>query len=105
MSSIASGCVRMPHGSLSRMWTGVTLAALVVAAWWSPRAGRAGAVTLAAVSVLWLLVNDPMEGPVLLTVAEDHGLTAADLAGLAGLLIAAWELWWSHRHRVGPPHR
>jgi hypothetical protein len=31
-----------------------------------------------------------MEGPVLWTVSSDHGLTAGDLAGLAGLGVAFW---------------
>jgi hypothetical protein len=40
--------------------------------------------------LLWLLVNGPMEGPVLVEVAQGHGLTGADLAGLTGLTLAAY---------------
>ena len=36
----------------------------------------------------WLVVNKPMEGEVLVVVTEDHGLTTADLAGLAGVVLA-----------------
>ena len=54
---------------------------------------------LAVVSVLWLLVNGPVEGVVLLPVIADHGLTGADLAGLAGLALAAWR--WRGRQQ-GP---
>lgn len=69
-----------------------TLAALVLLAGTSDRTGRIGASALAAVSVLWLLVNDPMEGRVMVFMTSDHGLTAADLAGFAGLGIALWRL-------------
>jgi hypothetical protein len=57
------------------------------------RRQRLGTVLLALLSVLWLLVNKDFEGPVLLTVVEDHGLTTADLLGLAGLILAAWQFW------------
>jgi hypothetical protein len=67
----------------------LVLVGLVLAAGTSRMFGMRGAVTLAVVSVLWLLVNSPMEGPTLLTVAEGHGLTGGDLAGLAGLALAA----------------
>jgi hypothetical protein len=70
----------------------VVLAGLVLAAGVSGRSGAVGVVVLAAVSVLWLLVNGPMEGPVLLTVTTDHGVTGADLAGLTGLALAAFRL-------------
>ena len=67
----------------------LVLAALVLAAGMSGRYGRRGAVALALLSVLWLVVNGPMEGPTLLVVTRAHGLTGGDLAGLAGLALAA----------------
>jgi hypothetical protein len=67
------------------------LAGLVLAAGMSGRYGMAGAAALAAVSVLWLVVNGPMEGPILAVVAKGHGLTGGDLAGLAGLGLAAFQ--------------
>jgi hypothetical protein len=70
----------------------VVLVVLVLAAGLGPRRGVAGAVVLAAVAVLWLLVNGPMEGPVLWSVTRRHGLTGGDLAGLAGLALAAYRL-------------
>jgi hypothetical protein len=70
------------------MVAAVVLAGLILAAGLSGRLGRAGILLLAGMSVLWLLVNGPMEGPTLLVVLPDHGLTGADLAGLAGLAIA-----------------
>ena len=57
------------------------------------RRQRLGTVLLALLSVLWLLVNKDFEGPILLTVVRDHGLTTADLVGLAGLILAAWQFW------------
>ncbi len=57
------------------------------------RRQRTGTVLLALLSVLWLLINKDFEGPVLLRVTEDHGLTTADLLGLAGLILAAWQFW------------
>ncbi len=72
------------------MLAGVVLTALVLTAALAPR-NRRGAGLLALVAVLWFVVNRPMEGPVLWPVTEDHGLTAADLAGLAALALAgAW---------------
>jgi len=70
----------------------LALAALVLAAGLSASYGRRGAVALALVSVFWLVVNNPMEGPVLLVVTRGHGVTGGDLAGLAGLAIAAWQV-------------
>lgn len=81
------------------MSAGLTLLLLVLVAGTSDRTGRAGALVLALVSVLWLLVNGTMEGPVLVTVAPTHGLTAADLTGLLGLGLAAWRVVSGRRPR------
>ncbi|MCW2792445.1 MAG: hypothetical protein JWO76_1543 [Nocardioides sp.] len=78
------------------MLTGLALAALVLTAGLAPRFGRPGAVALAAVSVLWFLVNKPVEGDTLVYVTHDHGLTSADLGGVAGLLLALW-VWFRPR--------
>ncbi len=71
---------------------GVVLALLVLSAGTSDRTGRLGALALLALSVLWLRVNGGMEGAILVSFTEDHGLTAADLAGFAGGAIALWRL-------------
>ncbi|GCD90669.1 hypothetical protein [Nocardioides sp. LS1] len=70
------------------MLAGLVLVALVVSAAVALPLKRTGALLLAAVSVLWFLVNSPMEGDVLVVVMPGHGLTAGDLAGVAGLLVA-----------------
>ena|SRR5579875_3548510 len=55
---------------------------------------RTAAWLLVVCSALWLpLNNGHMEGPVLLTVAPHHGLTAGDLIGYGGWLVAAWTLY------------
>ena len=71
------------------MVAGLVLVALLLCAAAAGRWGRGAAVALAVVSVLWLLVNKPMEGSVLVVVSDTRGLTSADLAGLAGLVLAA----------------
>jgi hypothetical protein len=68
----------------------VVLVALVLLAAVSGRSGLPGAVALAVVSVLWLLVNGSAEGPLLWSLNSEHGLTATDLGGLAGLAVAVW---------------
>jgi hypothetical protein len=68
----------------------LVLAGLVLAAGLSGRFGMAGAAALAVISLLWLVVNGPMEGPVLVVVVRGHGLTGGDLAGLVGLGLAAF---------------
>ena len=54
---------------------------------------------LAAISVVWFVVNGPMEGPVLIVVTAHHGLTGGDLAGLVGLGLAAFEGARARRER------
>lgn len=44
---------------------------------------------LVCLAAAWLLVNSPVEGPVLWSPSERHGLTVADLFGLPPLLLAA----------------
>jgi hypothetical protein len=47
------------------------------------------AVGLAGAAVIWILVNRPVEGPVLLTLTHSHGITVADLPSLALIIVAA----------------
>lgn len=72
------------------MVASLVLVALVVLAAVSGEAGLGGAIALAAVAVLWFLVNGRMEGPILVVLAPTHGLTGADLAGIAALAVAGW---------------
>ena len=81
------------------MLAALVLAGLVLAAGLSGRFGRAGAGVLAAMSLLWFLVNGPMEGPVLLVLTRGHGFTAADLAGVVGLALATFQAGRVRRER------
>ena len=71
---------------------GLALVALVASAVLAGRLGRPGALLLATCSVLWLFADHDMEGPLLWEVTPHHGLVAADLAGVAGLVfaVAVW---------------
>ena len=68
----------------------LVLAALVLAAAASVlRPGCPVAVLTAALSAVWLPVNNGvLEGATLLTLSEDHGVTVADLASVAGAGLA-----------------
>ena len=79
------------------MIAGLVLVALLLTARVSLRYGVAGGVALVLVSGLWLVVDKQLEGPVLLRVTRNHGLTAADLAGLVGLALGLHQLWGGHR--------
>lgn len=88
------------------MGAGIILILLVVGAATAPGLGRPGAVLLAAISVAWLMVSQPMEGAVLVVFSPTRGLTAADLGGLAGLVIAGW-VWvrpWLLNSKQPPVH-
>jgi hypothetical protein len=71
------------------MLVGLILVALVVSAVGAGRWGRVWAAPLAASSLVWLLLNKQVEGPILYEVTDTRGLVAADLAGLTGLVLAA----------------
>jgi hypothetical protein len=46
------------------------------------------AVGLAAAAGVWIAVNGPVEGPVLLVFTPQHGLTVADLPAIAAVIVA-----------------
>lgn len=75
---------------------GLALFALVLVAGVAPRLGRRGAFVLAVLSCVWMLANHPMEGTLLFTVFPGHGFTEGDLAGIGGLLVAAY-VWFTSR--------
>ena len=71
----------------------LVLACLVLSAGVNRELGGWGAFLLAGFSLLWLAVNGSMEGVVLVVLAPSHGFTGADLAGVAGLVLAAYRGW------------
>ena len=66
----------------------------------------AAAVVVAAVGLLWMLVNRPVEGPILFTVARTHGMTVADIPSVVLFVVAGViarpRRWRVSRLRVAP---
>lgn len=75
------------------MIAGLVLVALVVTAYLARGRGPGAGYLLVLVSALWLLADKSMEGVRLARFTEDHGLTAADLAGLVGLGLGLRQAW------------
>lgn len=50
-------------------------------------------------SVLWVLMNGPLEGRVLYSVTPENGLTESDLLSAVGLGIAVWGFWTTRREQ------
>lgn len=58
------------------------------------RGTRGWGLLLLAASVLWVPSNNgALEGPVLIVVGSHHGLTLADLVGVAGAAVGAFRVW------------
>lgn len=75
------------------MVAGLSLLLLVLVAYLARGRGLAGGCALALAGVLWLVADKPVEGPTILHVTADHGLTAGDLAGLAAVLFGVAQAW------------
>lgn len=63
----------------------------------APRPRTILAVALVVVAGIWVLVNGPVEGPTMVVVTPDHGLSVADLFSLLALAVAAVLLLTSRR--------
>lgn len=44
---------------------------------------------LVVAAVVWVLVNGPVEGPILVVLSRTHGITTADLLSVLAVLAAA----------------
>ncbi len=55
----------------------------------SRRARLVSAAALVVAAFAWLLLNGPVEGPVLWQFSSSHGVTVADLGSVAAVLLAA----------------
>lgn len=75
---------------------GVGLVVLVMASCVAHHFGRIGALVLAAVAVVWLMIDRPFEGGTILLVSATHGVNTTDLAGVFALGYAIW-LWFAPR--------
>lgn len=77
----------------------LVLCCAAAACWVCPT--RVAAWLLVVCSALWLpLNNGHLEGPVLIAVTARHGLTAADLIGYSGWVVAAWTLRRAQRQKT-----
>lgn len=56
-------------------------------------APRVGALLTMLFAVAWVLVDKRMEGPILLVIDDQHGITVSDLASVAAVLVAGWRLF------------
>ncbi|SIR68713.1 hypothetical protein [Williamsia sterculiae] len=88
----------MLHGPYP--FVGTVLALLVLCTLWSliRPSVTAAAVTL-LLAVVWLPVNEPVEGAVLLVLTPTHGITQADLISVMAVAVVGVRLWWVRRRR------
>lgn len=75
------------------MTAGLVLVALVLTARYTLRRGAVAGYLLVTVSIAWLLVDKTMEGPTLVSLTQDHGLTAADLTGVVCVGLGLRQAW------------
>jgi hypothetical protein len=71
----------------------LALLLLVLTAYFTRGRGPRAGLWLVAVSVLWLACNKPVEGAIVMSLSENHGVTGADLAGLAGVTLGLRQAW------------
>jgi hypothetical protein len=72
---------------------GLVLVALVLTARYTLRRGARAGYVLVVASVVWLLVDKSMEGVSVVSLTPDHGLTAADLAGVVCVGLGLRQAW------------
>ena len=50
-------------------------------------------MVLVVLAIVWLPLNQPVEGPKLLLLSPSHAVTTADLLSVALVLFAVWLAW------------
>jgi hypothetical protein len=62
-------------------------------------------IVLLLLSVVWLIVDRPFEGDVVVTVSHSHGLTGADFVGVVGGVVAVvlWFVPLIRKRNSAPP--
>jgi hypothetical protein len=83
----------------------LVLTGLVLAAGLSGMLRYGGVALLVAMSLLWLTKNVPLEGPILISLTAQNGITGSDLAGFTGLALAGFRvvvLRRESRRNAGP---
>jgi hypothetical protein len=83
------------------MLAGLVLVALVLSARFTYRRAPGYGYVLVVASLAWLLTDKSMEGPTLVRITLNHGVTAGDLAGLVGLLLGVGQVWPDVVRRAG----
>jgi len=80
----------------------VAMCSLFAASTWClSRPHLLSSAAAAVASVLWVLMNGPLEGRVLYSVTPENGLTESDLLSAVGLCIAIWGFrTWRRNLRV-----
>ena len=58
---------------------------------------RVLAAVLVVAAIVWLPLNQPIEGPKLLVLSRSHAITTADLLSVVLVLVAAGLLWSARR--------
>lgn len=66
----------------------IVLLVMTVAGFRSVAGSRVAAWITLGAALVWPFVNRPMEGPVLLTIGQGHGVTMSDLLTPAGVLLS-----------------
>jgi hypothetical protein len=91
--------VNIPHvsdlvadGAAGPLAFGILAALLVLIVMGRPW-GRAGAVTLLLLALVWIPFNKPIEGPTLIEFTDERGLTLADMLTLFAVPLAALRFW------------
>jgi hypothetical protein len=58
---------------------------------------RVLAAVLVVAALVWLPLNQPVEGPKLLLLSRNHAVTTADLLSVLLVLVALWLVWSTRR--------
>jgi hypothetical protein len=66
---------------------------------------RVAAWLLLLFSAAWLPLNSVVEGPVIMRISDDHGITIADVLSIAGFVLAVAVLWSAHPPAGSPRQR
>lgn len=58
---------------------------------------RVLAAVLVVAAIVWLPLNQAVEGPKLLVLSRSHAVTTADLLSVVLVLVALWLVWSTRR--------
>jgi hypothetical protein len=58
---------------------------------------RVLAAVLVVAAIVWLPLNQPVEGPKLLVLSRTHAVTTADMLSVLLVLVALWLVWSTRR--------